>query len=76
MKFEGGKWVISKVENDLELVTKVRNLWLHIKGDTLHDHITYSIFNTLVRKNYYSGQQLEFLTLTKPELSKTMHFLL
>ena len=70
-----GEWVIGRVEKGLELVTNVQKFWLHIKGDTLCDHIAHNIFNTLVCESYYRGQQLEFLTLTKPEISKTYAFL-
>ena len=64
-----------KLKNGFELVTHVQNLRLHIKGDTLRDPIAHNIFNTLVRESYYRGQQLEFLTLTKPEILKTYTFL-
>ena len=72
MELEKGVEVIGKVEMNFELVTKAQNLQLHIKCDTLCDHTTHSIYNTLVRESYilvyYGGQQLEFLTLTKPNV--------
>lgn len=63
------------VEKGIKLLTNVQNLWLHIKGNTLCDHIAHSAFNTLVCESYYGGQQLEFLTLTKLKVSKTYVFL-
>lgn len=51
MELEGGEHVINKVEKDFELVTKVQNLWLRIKGNTQHDHSAYSIFNKLVHES-------------------------
>lgn len=70
MALGGGDRAIGEVEKGFELVTKVWNIWFHIKGDILCDHIVHSIFYTLVWESYYGGQQLEFLTLTKPELLK------
>lgn len=55
MELEGREVVIGKVEMGFELVTKARNLWIHIKCDILHE-------------SYYGGQQFEFLTLTKPKI--------
>lgn len=43
MELEGGERVIGKVEKAFELVTKSRNLQLHIKGHTLGDHTAYRI---------------------------------
>lgn len=70
MELEGRKWVIGKFEKGFELVTNVRNLQLHIKGDTIHDHIAHNLFHILVHGSYYKGQQFKFLTLTKLEVSK------
>ena len=51
---DGGK-VISKVEKGFELVTKARNMRLHLKGDSLRDHSTMEIFRDLIRDLYYEG---------------------
>ena len=53
MELEGGERVMGKVEKGFELVTKVGNLRLYIKGDTLRDHSAHIISNTLVHKSYY-----------------------
>ena len=49
--FEGGKRVINKVEMSFVLVTKVRNLQLHIKGDILCNHIAYNMKVAMEAKN-------------------------
>jgi glycine cleavage system regulatory protein len=51
MDIEGGKRVISKVEKEFVLVTKARNLQLHMKGDILCNHIAYNICNTIVHES-------------------------
>lgn len=67
--------VIGKVEKGFELNTKARNLRLHLKGDTLHNQPAHSIFQTIVYESYYEGKQIEFLNLTKPEITKDFVFL-
>lgn len=38
MEMEDGKKVIGKLEKGFELITKTRNIHLHLKRHTLHDH--------------------------------------
>ena len=72
---EDGERVIGKVEKGYELVTKARNLRLHLKGDTLrHEHAS-TIFESLVQESYYKGHQHEFMGFAKPELDKNFAFL-
>ena len=74
MTLEDGEKVIGKVEKSFELVTKARNLRLHLKGDTLRQEHAFSIFESLVQESYYNGFQHEFMGLTKPELDKKFAF--
>jgi hypothetical protein len=56
-------------------MSNARNLRLYIKGETLrHEHAS-QVFEEIVRKNYYTVRQHEFLGLTKPELDKTFAIL-
>ena len=75
MEMEDGDLVIGKVEKGFELATKASNLRLHLRGESLRHEYAFNIFEALVRESYYTGRQLEFLGLTKPELDKNFAFL-
>ena len=75
MDMEDGVKVIGKVEKNYELVTKARNLRLHLKGETLRHQHAFTIYESLVQESYYNGYQHEFMGLTKPELDKSFAFL-
>ena len=75
MKMADGENVIGKIEKLYKLVTKARNLWLHLKGKSLRHTQAFIIFESLVQENYYSGHQHEFMGLTKPELDRNFVFL-
>jgi hypothetical protein len=56
-------------------MSKARSLRLYIKCETLrHEHAA-QVFEEILRESYYSGNEHEFLDLTKPELDKTFAFL-
>jgi hypothetical protein len=74
MTMEDGEKVIGKIEKDYELVTKARNLRLHLRGETLRHEHAFSIFESLVQESYYSGHQHEYMGLTKPEIDKDYAF--
>jgi hypothetical protein len=74
MAMEDGEKVIGKIEKGYELVTKARNLRLHLKGETLRYEQAFTIFESLVQESYYNGHQHEFMGLTKPELDKIFAF--
>lgn len=63
LKGESGSF--GETEKDFELGIEAQNLWLGIKGDKLRNYTTHNIFNTLVHKSCYGGQQLEFLKLPR-----------
>ena len=75
MEMEDGALVIGKVEKRFELATKASNLRLHLKGESLRHEHAFNVFEALVRESYYTGSQLEFMGLTKPELDKNFAFL-
>jgi hypothetical protein len=75
LEMEDGVKTIGKVEKGFELVTKARNLRIHLKGETLRHECASTIFDSLVRESYYNGLQHEFMGLTKPELEKNFAFL-
>ena len=72
MQMEDGDKVISKIEKGYELVTKARNLRLHLKGETLRHEHAFTILKSIVHKSYYIGHQHEFMGLTKPEVDKKL----
>jgi hypothetical protein len=75
MELESGEKVIGKIEKIFELMSKARNLRLHIQGETLRHMQASHIFEEIVRESYYTGRQHEFLGLIKPVLEKTFAFL-
>ena len=75
MEMEDGDLVIGKVEKGFELVTKASNLRFHLRGESLRHEHAFNVFKAIVRESYYTGRQLEFMGLTKPELDKNFAFL-
>lgn len=75
MEMEDVKKVIDKIKKGYGLVTKARNLHLHIKGGTLHHEYAFNIFKTLIRESYCDGRQHKLKGLTKLELDKDLAFL-
>jgi hypothetical protein len=75
MEMEDGEKVIGKVEKGYELAIKARNLRLHLKGESLQHENAFDIFKAIAKESYYTGKQLKFMGLTKPELDKNFAFL-
>ena len=75
LEMKDGESVIGKVEKRYELVTKACNLRLHLKGEMLRHEHAFNTFEAIVRENYYTGKQHEFMGLTKPEFDKNFAFL-
>lgn len=44
---------IGKVEKKFEFITKAKNL--RLKGDTLHDNYARTIFQEIMKENFYKG---------------------
>lgn len=72
---EDGEKVIDKIEKGFGLITKARNLCLHLKGDMVHDTLHIASFKHLSKTNYYNNKQHKFMALTKLEITKDFIFL-
>lgn len=72
-----GRWgeIDGKFEKGFEYITNLRNLHLHLKGDTLQDNTTHDVFKEIVKESYYGSKQHIILTLSKPELENDFTFL-
>jgi hypothetical protein len=70
------KRLIRKVEKDFELITKARNMRLHLKGDILRDHTVTDILKSIMRDSYYDSREIEILSLTKPDDAKDFAFIM
>ena len=75
MTMGDGERVIGKVEKGFELITKARNMRLHLKGEVLRDHTSTDILRSIVRDSYYDGREIEILSLTKSDNDKDFAFL-
>lgn len=73
-----GTWAfaleLEEGEKGYELITQTQNLCLYLKGDSLMDTQAHTLFCTLVREGHYEGKQLEFMSLTKPDITKDFAF--
>ena len=67
MSMGDGEKIIGKVEKGFELITKARNMRLHLKGEVLRDHTATDILRSIIRDSYYDGRELEILSLTKSD---------
>ena len=74
MEMEDKKKVIGKVGKEYKLFTKAHNLQLHLKGETLYQEHSFTIFEVLIGENYYTRRQHEFMGLTKQKLDKNFAF--
>ena len=52
MTMGDGESIIEKVEKGFELITKVKNMRLHLKGKTIRNHKAVDILRTLMRDAY------------------------
>ena len=75
MTMGDGERVIGKVEKGFELITKARNMRLHLKGEVLRDHTASDILRSIIHNSYYDGRELEVLSLTKSDDTKDFAFL-
>ena len=74
MTMGDGESIINKVEKGFELITKVKNMRLHLKGETIHNHEAVDILRTLMRYAYYDGREIEILSLTKSDTERDFAF--
>jgi hypothetical protein len=71
-----GERIIGKIEKDFELITKARNMRLHLKGEVLRDHTAADIFRSIMRDSYYDGREIEIHSLTKSDGTKDFAFIM
>ena len=72
MTMGDGENIIGKVEKGFELITKAKNMRLHLKGEALRNNSAIDILRTLMRDSYYDGCEVEILSLMvspKPTLT-------
>ena len=75
MTMGDGVKVIGKVEKGFELITKARNMRLHLKDESLRDNMAADILRDLMRDSYYHGREIEILSLTKSDTDKDFAFI-
>ena len=75
MTMGDGEWVVGKVENGFELITKSKNMRLYLKGETLRNNTAVDILRTPMRESYYNGREVEILSLTKLDTKKDFAFI-
>ena len=75
MSMGDGEQVIGKVEKGFELITKAKNMRVHLKGDSLRNNKAIDILRTLMSEAYYEGREIEILSLTKPDEEKDFAFI-
>ena len=67
--------IISKVEKGFKLITKARNMRLHLKGEALRNNTATDILRSLIADSYYDGREVEILSLTKSDTDKDFAFI-
>jgi hypothetical protein len=75
MAMGDGVKVIGKVEKEFELITKARNMRLHLKGASFRDNSAMDILKDLMRDFYYDGWEIDILSLTKSDDAKDFAFI-
>ena len=75
MTMGDGENIIGKVEKGFELITKAKNMRLHLKGEALRNNSAIDILRTLMRDSYYDGREVEILSLTKADIERDFAFI-
>ena len=75
MTMGDGERVIGKVEKGFELITKAKNMRLHLKGEALRNNSAVDILRSLMGESYYDGREIEILSLTKSEVERDFAFI-
>ena len=75
MTMGDGERIIGKVEKGFELITKARNMRLHLKGEALRDHTAVDVLRSIMSDSYYDGREIEILSLTKSDTDKDFAFI-
>lgn len=61
MTMGDGEKIVGKVEKEYELITKARNIRLHLKGEALRNNSAMDILRNLMKDSYYDGLEVEIL---------------
>lgn len=69
------KKIIGKVEKGFKLITKAKNMRLHLKGETLRNNLALDILRALMSDFYYNGREVKILSLTKVDTEKNFAFI-
>ena len=75
MTMGDGERVIGKVEKGFELITKAKNMRLHLKGASLRGSTAIDVLRTVMNESYYEGREIEILSLTKSDEEKDFAFI-
>ena len=75
MTMGNGERVIEKVEKGFELITKARNMRLHLKGEALRNNTAMDILSNLMQDAYYNGREVEILSLTKSDIDRDFAYI-
>ena len=75
MTMGDGERIIGIVEKEFELITKAKNMRLHLKGASLRGSTAVDILRTIMSESYYEGREVEILALTKADEEKDFAFL-
>ena len=67
--------IIGKVGKRFKLITKVRNMRLHLTWDAFRNNKATDILRSLMADSYYDGREVEILSLTKSDTDKDSHSL-
>ena len=73
MAMGDGKKIIGKVEKGFELITKARNMRLHLKGEALRDHTATDIFRSIMRVHITTDENLRSFYLSNRMTTKILH---
>ena len=75
MTIGDGERIIGKVEKGFKLITKARNMRLHLKGEVLRDYTATDILRSIMQDSYYDGHKIEILSLTKSDTDNDFAFI-
>ena len=75
MAMGDGEKIIGKVEKGFEIITKAKNMRLHLKGEAIRNNSALDILCNLMQHSYYDGREVEMLSLTKAGIEKDFAFI-
>ena len=75
MTMGDGEKIIGKVEKGFQLITKAKNMRLHLKGKALQNNTALDILRALMRDSCSHSREVEILSLTKMDAKKDFAFI-